>query len=85
MDNADAESPMDIVRELRTLLADQLGHERARADRAEAAADKFRTEAEAARADATAARAEAGRLREADEVRRARPLLARLKAAWRGE
>jgi hypothetical protein len=84
-DGEDSDSPMDIVRGLRSLFTEQLDHERARADRAEANADKFRTEAEEARTRLAVAEAEAGKLREAETARRNRALLVRLRAAWRGE
>jgi hypothetical protein len=87
-------------------LADQVEHELARADRAEAGREAERARADAladqayvtqanlaaaevavdqARRDAQAAQDRAEAIARADDARRARGVLARLRAAWRGE
>jgi molecular chaperone GrpE (heat shock protein) len=77
----------------------QIDHERARADRAEQGRDELRDRIDTLNAKLSAARDAEGRARAetdvlarrvneltvANDTRRARGLLARLRAAWRGE
>jgi hypothetical protein len=88
--DAGADERADMSRAISTLdravaaLREQLTHERTRSDGLSRKIDALRVELDQARRDAGEAARAADTLRQADAARRARGLLARVRAAWRG-
>jgi hypothetical protein len=64
---------------------EQVERERSRSDRAEASAATDREKLTTEQTTREKAEAEAKRLQQADQVRRSRGLIVRLRSAWRGE
>jgi hypothetical protein len=96
---ADLSAAIATLQAALTLLGDQLSHERTRADAAVAERDDLhakladgraeiaalREQLEHAQGEAAAAQETVGELRRVEAAQRGRGLVARLRAAWRGE